>query len=321
MQSSPSSRAPLCLVTGGAGFIGSALVRGLLDRGFAVRVFDDLSTGRPENLAGLEGQIDFVRGDVRDAAALRAATKDADSVLHLAAIASVQASVDDPMSTHDVNVTGTLNALIAARDAGVRRFVFTSSSAIYGDSPEMPKRETMLPAPLSGYALSKLAGEHYGNIFRQLYGLPFFALRYFNVFGPRQNPASHYAAVVPLFIRACLEGRQPIIYGDGLQTRDFTYVEDIVSANLCCLDAPDSAAGTVCNVAYGERITVLDLAKKIADLTGFALSPDFRPARPGDIRDSQADSSLARSLLGWTPSWTFDAALSQTVGWFRSHGA
>lgn len=319
MTSTPSSRSPLCLVTGGAGFIGSNLVRGLLARGFAVRVFDDLSTGRTENLAGLENRIDFVRGDVRDAAALRDATKGAGSVFHLAAIASVQASVDDPMSTHDVNVTGTLNALLAARDAGVRRFVFTSSSAIYGDSPEMPKRETMLPAPLSGYALSKLAGEHYGNIFRQLYGLPFFSLRYFNVFGPRQNPASHYAAVVPLFVRACLEGRQPVIYGDGLQTRDFTYVEDIVSANLCCLDAPDSASGTVCNVACGERITVLDLARKIAALTNFSLSPDFRPARPGDIRDSQADSSLARALLKWTPSWTFDAALAQTVAWFRSH--
>ncbi|MBR4190882.1 MAG: SDR family oxidoreductase [Kiritimatiellae bacterium] len=319
MQPSPSPRAPLCLVTGGAGFIGSALVRGLLGRGFAVRVFDDLSSGRAENLAGLEGRLDFVRGDVRDLSALRGAADGADSVFHLAAIASVQASVDDPLSTHDVNVTGTLNALVAARDAGVRRFVFTSSSAVYGDSPEMPKREDMAPAPLSGYALSKLAGEHYGNIFRQLYGLPFFALRYFNVFGPRQNPASHYAAVVPLFVRACLEGRQPVIYGDGLQTRDFTYVEDIVSANLCCLDAPDSAAGAVCNVAYGERITVLDLARKIAALAGFSLAPDFRPARPGEIRDSQADSTLARTLLGWHPAWTFDAALAQTLDWFRTH--
>lgn len=319
MKSSPSPRAPICLVTGGAGFIGSGLVRGLLARGCAVRVFDDLSTGRTENLAGLEGKIDFVRGDVRDAAALRAAVQGADSVFHLAAIASVQASVDNPLATHDVNVTGTLNALIAARDARVRRFVFTSSSAVYGDSPEMPKRETMLPAPLSGYALSKLAGEHYGNIFCKLYGLPFFALRYFNVFGPRQNPASHYAAVVPLFIRAALEGRRPVIYGDGLQTRDFTYVEDIVTANLSCLDVPDSAAGTVCNVAYGERISVLDLARKIASLTGRALPPDFRPARPGDIRDSQADSSLARTLLGWHPAWTFDAALEKTVAWFREH--
>ena len=220
-----------------------------------MRVFDNLSSGRVENLAGLEGKIDFVRGDVRDAAALRDAVKGADSVFHLAAIASVQASVDDPLATHDVNVTGTVNALVAARDAGVRRFVFTSSSAVYGDSPEMPKRESMAPAPLTGYALSKLAGEFYGGIFRQLYGLPFFALRYFNVFGPMQNPASHYAAVVPLFIRACLEGRRPVIYGDGLQTRDFTYVEDIVSANLRCMDAPEEAVGTVCNVAYGERIT------------------------------------------------------------------
>ena len=309
---------PLCLVTGGAGFIGSALVRGLLDRGCRVRVFDDLSSGRPENLAGLEGRIDFVRGDVRDAAALRDATRGADSVLHLAAIASVQASVDDPMATHDVNVTGTLNTLVAARDARVRRYVFTSSSAIYGDSPEMPKRETMTPAPLSGYALSKLAGEHYGTIFKNLYGLPFFALRYFNVFGPRQNPASHYAAVVPLFVRAALAGKSPTIYGDGLQTRDFTYVEDIVSANLCCMDVPDTAAGTVCNVAYGERITVLDLARKIAALAGSAAAPVHLPPRPGEIRDSQADSTLARTLLRWTPTWTFDAALRATVDWYRS---
>ena len=312
----PSS--PLCLVTGGAGFIGSALVRGLLDRGCRVRVFDDLSSGRPENLAGLEGKIDFVRGDVRDAVAVRDAVRGADTVFHLAAIASVQASVDDPMATHDVNVTGTLNTLIAARDAHVRRYVFTSSSAVYGDSPEMPKRETMLPAPLSGYALSKLAGEHYGTIFKNLYGLPFFALRYFNVFGPRQNPASHYAAVVPLFIRAALAGKSPTIYGDGLQTRDFTYVEDIVSANLCCMDVPDTAAGTVCNVAYGERITVLDLAKKIAALANSSAAPIHLPPRPGDIRDSQADSTLARTLLGWTPTWTFDAALRATVDWYRS---
>ena len=312
----PSS--PLCLVTGGAGFIGSALVRGLLGRGCRVRVFDDLSSGRPENLAGLEGRIDFVRGDVRDAAAVRDAVRGADTVFHLAAIASVQASVDDPMATHDVNVTGTLNTLIAARDAHVRRYVFTSSSAVYGDSPEMPKRETMLPSPLSGYALSKLAGEHYGTIFKNLYGLPFFALRYFNVFGPRQNPASHYAAVVPLFVRAALAGKSPTIYGDGLQTRDFTYVEDIVSANLCCMDAPDTVSGTVCNVAYGERITVLDLARKIAALAGSSAAPVPLPARPGDIRDSQADSTLARTLLGWTPTWTFDAALRATVDWFRS---
>ncbi len=313
----PSS-SPLCLVTGGAGFIGSALVRGLLGRGCRVRVFDDLSSGRPENLAGLEGRIDFVRGDVRDADAVRDAVRGADTVFHLAAIASVQASVDDPLATHDVNVTGTLNTLIAARDEHVRRYVFTSSSAVYGDSPEMPKRETMTPAPMSGYALSKLAGEHYGSIFRNLYGLPFFALRYFNVFGPRQNPASHYAAVVPLFIRAALAGESPTIYGDGLQTRDFTYVEDIVSANLCCMDVPDSAAGAVCNVAYGERITVLDLARKIAALAGSAAAPVHLPARPGEIRDSQADSTLARNLLGWRPAWTFDSALRETVAWYRA---
>jgi len=242
----------LQLVTGGAGFIGSNLVRRLVELGARVRVFDDLSSGHLENLAGLEKSVEFVRGDLRDAAAVRAAAAGAAHVFHLGALASVQASVDDPATTHEINVTGTLNVLLAARAAGVRRVVFSSSASIYGDDPQMPKREDMLPAPLSGYALSKLAGEHYGRIFHGLYGLEFFALRYFNVFGPRQDPASHYAAVIPLFMRAYAAGRQPTIYGDGEQTRDFTFVADIVAANLCCLDAPATAAGGVYNVAYGD---------------------------------------------------------------------
>ena len=305
------------LVTGGAGFIGSNLVRHLVELGARVRVFDDLSSGHLENLAGLEKSVEFVRGDLRDAAAVRAAAQGTAHVFHLGALASVQASVDDPAATHEINVTGTLNVLLAARAAGVRRVVFSSSASIYGDDPQMPKREDMLPAPLTGYALSKLAGEHYGRIFRGLYGLEFFALRYFNVFGPRQDPASHYAAVIPLFMRAYAAGRQPTIYGDGEQTRDFTYVADIVAANLCCLEAPAAAAGGVYNVAYGDRISVNDLARRIAALAGQAFAPTYAPARSGDVRESQADSSLARRVLGWQPTGDFAAGLRATYDWFK----
>ena len=307
----------LQLVTGGAGFIGSNLVRRLVELGARVRVFDDLSSGHLENLAGLEPSVEFVRGDLRDAAAVRAAAQGAAHVFHLGALASVQASVDDPAATHEINVTGTLNVLLAARAAGVRRVVFSSSASIYGDDPQMPKREDMLPAPLTGYALSKLAGEHYGRIFHGLYGLEFFALRYFNVFGPRQDPASHYAAVIPLFMRAYAAGRQPTIYGDGEQTRDFTYVADIVAANLCCLAAPAAAAGGVYNVAYGDRISVNDLARRIAALAGRPFAPTYAPARPGDVRESQADSSLARRVLGWQPTGDFAAGLRTTFDWFK----
>jgi nucleoside-diphosphate-sugar epimerase len=307
------------LVTGGAGFIGSNLVRRLVGQGVRVRVFDNLSSGRMDNLAGLDGSVEFVRGDLRDAAAVRDALRGIRQVFHLGALASVQASVGDPATTHEVNATGTLNVLLAARDEGARRVVFSSSASVYGDSPAMPKREDMLPEPLSGYALSKLAGEHFGRIFHGLYGLPVFSLRYFNVFGPRQDPASHYAAVIPLFMRAYLAGRQPTIYGDGGQTRDFTFVEDIVSANLACLDAPDSAAGRVYNVAYGDRVSVNDLARHIAALAGRPFSPVYAPPRPGDIRESQADALLAREVLGWVPAHTFAEGLAATWDWFKAH--
>lgn len=307
------------LVTGGAGFIGSNLVRRLAGQGVRVRVFDNLSSGHLENLEGIEGAIEFVRGDLRDAAAVRGAMQDIRHVFHLGALASVQASVDDPATTHDINATGTLNVLLAARDAGAERVVFSSSAAVYGDSPAMPKREDMLPEPLSGYALSKLAGEHHGRIFHGLYGLKVFSLRYFNVFGPRQDPASHYAAVIPLFLRAYASGRQPTIYGDGGQTRDFTFVEDIVSANLACLSAPDRAAGGVYNVAYGDRVSVNDLARQIAGLAGQPFDPVYAPARPGDIRESQADATLARRVLGWVPAHTFAAGLATTFNWFKAH--
>jgi len=305
------------LVTGGAGFIGSNLVRRLAGMGHRVRVFDNLSSGRRENLEGLDSAVEFAEGDLRDAASVREAMRGIRRVFHLGALASVQASVDDPATTHDVNVTGTLNVLLAARDAGAERVVFSSSASVYGDSPEMPKREDMPPEPLSGYALSKLAGEHYGRIFHSLYGLPVFSLRYFNVFGPRQDPASDYAAVIPLFMRAYAQGRQPTIYGDGGQTRDFTFVEDIVSANLACLTAPAEAAGGVFNVAYGDRISVNDLAREIAALAGCPFDPVYAPPRPGDIRESQADAARARRVLGWTPKYRFADGLAATWSWFK----
>ena len=306
------------LVTGGAGFIGSNLVRRLAGLGERVRVFDNLSSGHLDNLRGLESAVEFVQGDLRDSAAVREAVRGMSYVFHAGALASVQASVEDPATTHEVNLTGTLNVLRAARDAGVERVVFSSSASVYGDSPEMPKREDMRPAPLTGYALSKLASEHYGQIFHGLYGLNFFALRYFNVFGPRQDPSSHYAAVVPLFIRAYAAGRQPTIYGDGGQTRDFTYVEDIVSANMMCLSAPAEAAGSAYNVAYGDRVSVRELAAQIAALAGQPFAPVFAPARAGDIRESQADSSRARRVLGWNPEHTFASGLRSTYDWFAS---
>lgn len=309
------------LVTGGAGFIGSNLVRRLVAAGARVRVFDNLASGRLENLAGVADDIEFVRGDLRDAAAVRAALRGIRCVFHAGALASVQASVDDPATTHEVNVTGTLNVLLAARDAGAERVVFSSSASVYGDSSAMPQREDMRPAPLSGYALSKLAGEHYGQVFHGLYGLKFFALRYFNVFGPRQDPASHYAAVIPLFLRAYLAGRQPVIYGDGEQTRDFTYVEDVISANLACLAAPDGAAGAAYNIAYGDRISVNDLARQIARLAGQPFAPVYAPARAGDIRESQADASRARRILGWRPEHDFPAGLAATFAWFQAQPA
>ncbi len=308
----------LHLVTGGAGFIGSNLVRRLAGQGDRIRVLDNLSSGHLENLAGLEKQVEFVQGDLRDADAVRASMAGVANVFHIGALASVQASVDDPATTHEVNVTGTLNLLLAAREEKVDRVVFSSSASVYGDSPEMPKREDMAPAPMTGYALSKLAGEHYGRIFHDLYGLNFFALRYFNVFGPRQDPASHYAAVIPLFMRAMGAGLPPVIYGDGGQTRDFTFVEDIVSANLACISAPDSAAGGVYNIAYGDRISVNALAAGIAKLAGQPFVPSYEPARPGDILESQADATLARTVLGWTPEHTFSDGLKTTFEWFNT---
>ncbi len=305
------------LVTGGAGFIGSNVVHRLLNNGEQVRVLDNLLTGRRENISGILDKIDFVEGDLRSREDVAKAVKGVRFILHFGALPSVIRSVEDPWTANDVNINGTLNLLLAARDAGVERVVFSSSSSVYGDTPVLPKREDMIPTPLSPYALHKLAGEHYCRMFHNLYGLKTFSLRYFNVFGPRQNPKSDYAAVIPLFINAILNDRSPVIHGDGGQTRDFTFVEDIIAANLACCRAPDNAVGGVYNVAWGNRISIKELATLIARILGKDIQPRHEPSRAGDVRDSQADSTRAREFLGWEPKVTFEEGLRRTIEWYQ----
>lgn len=307
------------LVTGGAGFIGSNIVHRLVKMDSSVRVLDDLSSGRLENLQEVAGAIEFIRGDIRDPATVAAAVRGVRYVLHVAAMPSVVRSVEDPLTTNAVNVEGTLRLLLASRDAGVERFVFSSSSSVYGDSPVLPKRENMIPMPLSPYAVQKLAGEGYCKNFYQLYGLKTFILRYFNVFGPRQNPKSQYAAVIPLFVDAIWAGRPPTIHGDGEQTRDFTFVDDVVDANLCCCTAPAEAAGKVYNIARGDRISINQLAQTINRILGKNIVPVHDAPRPGDVRDSQAESELARRVLGWQPRVGFEEGLAVTVEYFARH--
>ncbi len=304
------------LVTGGAGFIGSNLVRHLLARGETVRVLDNFSTGRRENLEELADRIEVVEGDLRVDDDVRRAMAGVQYVLHLGALGSVSRSVQDPMTTHEVNATGTLRVFIAAREAGVERVVFSSSSSVYGNTPVLPKQEDMTPTPLSPYALSKLSGEHHARLFHTLFGLRTYSLRYFNVFGPRQNPKSQYAAVIPLFVDALRAGQAPIIYGDGEQTRDFTFVDDVIAANLACCTAPDAAAGGVFNVAWGNRISVKELARRIGQMLGREIPPVHQAPRAGDVRDSQADATRAHTLLGWQPRVPFADGLQRTVEWF-----
>jgi len=304
------------LVTGGAGFIGSNIVRRLVDDGCRVRVLDNFATGRRENLADLGGEIELVEGDIRDTDAVRRAVKDCRYVFHLGALPSVAGSVEDPATYDHVNTTGTLNMLIAARDAGVDRFVFSSSSAIFGNAPGLPKREDMLPDPLSPYAVQKLAGECYCRIFHELYGLKTFALRYFNVFGPRQDPKSQYSAVIPLFIDALCRGQAPHIHGDGGQTRDFVFVGDVVAANLSCREAPADSAGGVYNVARGEKASIREIADQLIGIMGSDLQPVHDEPRPGDVRHSVGDATRARELLGWIPQTSFEDGLEQTVRYF-----
>ena len=303
------------LVTGGAGFIGSHLVEHLVRRGESVRVADSLVTGHRDNFSGA-GKVEFLEGDLGDPATARRAVDGMTYVLHQAAIPSVTRSVDDPVTTHHANVDGTLQVLLAARDAGVRRVVYAGSSSAYGDTPTLPKVETMPTAPRSPYALQKLIGEEYARLFTSLYGLETVRIRYFNVFGPRQDPASPYSGVISRFITALLDGQRPVIYGDGEQTRDFTYVDNVVNGVLKACTA-ERACGTVVNVAVGERTSLRDLLRRLCAIVGVEAEPVFEPARAGDVRDSLADITRAGELLGYAPTVTLDEGLRRTVEWYR----
>jgi UDP-N-acetylglucosamine/UDP-N-acetylgalactosamine 4-epimerase len=304
------------LVTGGAGFIGSHLVEALLARGEDVVVLDDFSTGRRENLAPFLDRVRLVEASIEDERACAEAVAGVDFLLHQAALGSVPRSVADPARTHDVNLTGTLNLLVAAGAAGVRRVVYAASSSAYGNTEELPKHEGMVPRPLSPYAVTKLAGEEYCRAFHASYGLATVSLRYFNVFGPRQDPTSQYAAVIPLFVTAAMAGRPPVIFGDGEQSRDFTYVENVVRANLQACEAPASASGEVFNIGCGERITINRLWREIRSLVGADVEPAHEAARPGDVRHSLASLDRARRTLGYAPEVGLAEGLGRTVAWF-----
>jgi len=304
------------VVTGGAGFIGSHLVERLVRDGHRVRVVDNLITGRRENLAHLDGGFEFHEVSITDQKALAPIFAGVDTVFHQAALPSVPRSVDDPLTTNEYSVTGTLNVLLAARDAGVRRVVYAASSSAYGDIEGEFKVETMPPRPLSPYGVAKLAGEYYCQAFTEVYGLETVSLRYFNVFGPRQDPTSQYAAVIPLFITAMLDGKAPVIYGDGQQSRDFTYIDNVVHGNLLAAQAP-GAAGQVMNLATGGRVTLLELVDKINRLLGTDFTPVHAPERKGDIKHSRAAIDKARDLLDYQPIVDFDTGLARTLEWYR----
>jgi nucleoside-diphosphate-sugar epimerase len=304
------------LVTGGAGFIGSHLVEELLRRGEHVRVVDNLATGKRANLAHLS-KVDFVEGDLADIEVAHRAVKGVEIVLHQAAIPSVPRSVEDPVTSNRANVDASLNLLVAARDAGVRRVVYAGSSSAYGDTPILPKVESMPTAPLSPYALQKLVAEDYCRMFTRLYGLETVTTRYFNVFGPRQDPSSPYSGVISLFVSALCAGRAPTIHGDGEQTRDFTYVANVVDGVLRASSAPD-VSGEVINVATGGRISLNQLFRTIRDLVGASVEPVHAAPRRGDVRDSWADVAKAHRLLGYEPTVTFDEGLLKTIEWYRS---
>ena len=307
------------LVTGGAGFIGSHLAEALVARGHTVRVVDNLVGGSRANLAHVKG-VEFFEGDLADMSAAAQAVRGSEYVLHQAAIPSVPRSVNDPVTSNRANVTATLNVLVAARDAGVKRLVYAGSSSAYGNAATLPKREDMTPNPLSPYALQKVVGEQYCRMFTQLYGLETVTIRYFNVFGPRQDPGSPYSGVISLFSTALLEGRRPIIYGDGEQTRDFTYVTNVVDGVLRACEAP-SVAGESINVATGGRISLNELLRVMQGIVGTALEPVYEEARTGDVKDSQADITKARTLLGYEPSVELEEGLRHTFDWFRRERA
>jgi len=303
------------LVTGGAGFIGSHLAEELVRRGERVRVADSLITGKRQNIAHLSG-VEFLEGDLADLDVAKAAVKGVDYVLHQAAIPSVPRSVQDPITSNRANIDASLNVLVAARDEGVKRLVYAGSSSAYGNTPTLPKVETMPTAPLSPYALQKLVAEQYCQMFTQLYGLETVTTRYFNVFGPRQDPSSPYSGVISLFISALVEGRQPKIYGDGEHTRDFTYVANVVDGVLRACTAPH-ASGEVVNVATGGRISLNHLFRTVRDFVGASVEPIYEAPRAGDVKDSQADIGKAQRLLGYQPIVSFEEGLRNTVNWYR----
>jgi nucleoside-diphosphate-sugar epimerase len=306
------------LVTGGGGFIGHHLVRRLLTDGYEVRVLDNFATGRRERLKGLE--VELIEGDLRSYERAHAAVRGMELVLHLGAVPSVPRSVQDPLTTSAVNIDGTLNVLLAARDEGVRRVVFASSSSVYGASPVLPKREDHQPLPVSPYGVAKLAAEHYCRTFSAVYGLETVALRLFNVFGPGQDPLSQYAAVVPRFITALVGGYSPSIYGDGHQTRDFTYVDDVVDAFVLAAQAAD-AVGEVVNVCAGSETSLLDLLSLLEEVVGSAPAPLFEPPRPGEVRASQGDRTKAQLVLGWSPRRTLREGLNASVEAYAARAA
>ncbi|MDX6530413.1 MAG: UDP-glucose 4-epimerase [Blastocatellia bacterium] len=306
----------IALVTGGAGFIGSHIAAALIDRGARVRIIDDLSTGYTENLADIGGDIDFIQGSLVDQKALSRALEDVEFVFHEAAIPSVPRSVAKPTETHEASVNATFSLLLAARDQKIRRLVYAASSSAYGDQPELPKREDMRPDPMSPYAVAKLVGEYYCQVFTRSYALETVSLRYFNVFGPRQDPGSQYSGVISRFIDSALNEKQPTIYGDGEQSRDFTYISNVVDANLKAAES-DLAVGQVINIATGERVTINEVFEMVKKLTGrSSLKAEYASPRAGDVRDSLADLSLARSLLGYRPEVGLEEGLRLTIDWW-----
>jgi len=304
------------LVTGGAGFIGSHLVESLVRSGHRVRVLDNFFSGRRTNLAAVRDEVEVIRGDCADASTARRAVRGVEVIFHEAAVPSVARSVADPALSHRANVDATLTMLLAARDAGVRRFIYAGSSSVYGDSPRLPKTEAMPTRPLSPYAVGKLTGEHYVGLFATLFGMETLTLRYFNVFGPRQTADSPYSGVIGRFATALLRGRRPVIYGDGRQSRDFTYVENVVEANRLALEAP-RVRGEAINVASGRRVSLRHLLRAMAAIAGRPPVAIHRPARPGDVRHSLADIRLARRRLGYRPRVGLVAGLRPTMDWYR----
>jgi len=307
----------LYLVTGGAGFIGSHLVERLFQSGEKVRVLDNFSSGSRENLKPFSDKIELVEGDIRDFWTVTQAVEGVDFILHQAALTSVQRSIKNPLTTNEVNINGTLNILEAGKIHKIKRLVYASSSSVYGDTPTLPKAETMTPNPISPYAISKLAGEEYCQVFYRVYGLETVCLRYFNVFGPRQNPLSEYAGVIPRFILALINGQKPNIFGDGEQSRDFTYVENVVQANLeACLK--EAVSGEIINIACNQRFTLNQLWNTLTKITGKKLEPFYTDPKPGDIRHSLGDISKAKKLLGYEAKIDFEEGLSKTVEYYKN---